>query len=66
VGWKHANAERYRLFETPKKPVLTEEEKALKKKREELARVSESLKRSDLTPGIARELRRHGANFEQK
>jgi hypothetical protein len=48
---------RRRRFEAPKKPEPTERERALKKKREELARVQERLQAPDLRPGIARELR---------
>jgi hypothetical protein len=58
-NWKRDNAERYRLFEEPKKPELSERERGLKKKREELARVQELLQASDLRPGITRELRKH-------
>jgi hypothetical protein len=36
-GWKRINAERWRIFEGPRKPVLTEAQKTLAKKREELA-----------------------------
>jgi bifunctional non-homologous end joining protein LigD len=38
-GWKRINGERHKLFEGPRKPELTEAQKALAKKREELARV---------------------------
>jgi len=34
--WKRENAERYRIFEQPKKRAMSEEEKALKSKRAEL------------------------------
>jgi hypothetical protein len=46
--WKRDNAERYRLFEPPKKPEPTERDRELKKKREELARVQERLLAPDL------------------
>jgi len=43
-GWKRINAERYRLFEGPRKPEQTEAQKTLAKKRTELARVIERLR----------------------
>jgi len=54
------------MFEGHKKPEPSEDEKQLKKKTEELARVRESLNRPDLTPGMARELRRHEVDLEQE
>ncbi len=42
-GWKRINAERWRIFEGPRKPELTEAKKTLAKKRQELARVLEWL-----------------------
>ena len=51
-GWKRVNAERWRIFEGPRKPELTEAQKTLAKKREELARVLERLQSPGLTPGI--------------
>jgi hypothetical protein len=36
-GWKRINAERWRIFEGNTRPVMTEEQKTVKKKREELA-----------------------------
>jgi hypothetical protein len=42
------------------------EQKTLKKKHEELARVLESLRSPDLRPGIARELRKHVTILERK
>jgi hypothetical protein len=36
-GWKRINSERYRLFEGPRKSELTEVQKTLIKKRQELA-----------------------------
>jgi hypothetical protein len=60
-GWVRDNTERYRLFEgSKKKPELTEEQKVLIRKRQELARVRERLQDPDLRPGMARELRKHG------
>jgi hypothetical protein len=41
--WKRINAERWRIFEGPRKPELPEAQKTLAKKREELARVRASL-----------------------
>jgi bifunctional non-homologous end joining protein LigD len=43
-NWKRINENRHKLFEGPRKPELTEAQKAIGKKREELARV---LERSD-------------------
>jgi ATP-dependent DNA ligase len=59
--WKRANAHRHRLFEGNKRPALTEEQKVLIRKRQELARVLERLGGPDLSPGMARELRKHMA-----
>jgi hypothetical protein len=47
------NAGRWRIFEGPRKPELTEAQKTLAKKREELARVRASLARPGLRPGLA-------------
>ncbi len=44
-GWKRINAERWRIFNQPEQ---TERQRALVRKREELARVLEQLK----TPGL--------------
>ena len=66
-GWARDNTERYRLFEgTTKKPELTEEQKVLVRKRQELARVRERLQDPELRPGITRELRRHVAVLERE
>src|SRR5262245_32846435 len=68
-GWKRENAERYRLFERPKKAEPSEQEqreRELRKKRAELARVLESLQGRDLWPGLARELRKHVAIIERE
>jgi len=43
-NWKRDNAERRQLFEGPRKPELTEAQKTLARKREELARVLERLR----------------------
>ena len=61
--WKRANVERHKLFERPK-PELTEAQKTLAKKRQELARVIERLRSSPLTQGIARELKKQQAILE--
>ena len=59
-AWARDNTERFRMFEGgKKKPGLTEEQKVLVRKRQELARVLERLKDPDVRPGIARELRKH-------
>jgi ATP dependent DNA ligase domain len=68
-GWKRINAERHRLFEGPRRPArteLAEAQKALAKKREELARVLERLRSPELRPDIARELRKHVAILERE
>jgi hypothetical protein len=54
-----APGEQHRMFEGNKKPALTEEQKTLIQKREELARVQERLRDPDLRAGIAKELRKH-------
>jgi ATP-dependent DNA ligase len=65
-GWKRINSERYRLFEGPRKPELTEAHKTLAKKRQELARVTERLRSRDVSQGIARELRKQKATLERE
>ena len=55
-----------RIFEGPRKPELTEAQKTLAKKREELARVLERLRSPGLTQGMARELRKHVAILERE
>jgi hypothetical protein len=50
----------------PRKPELTEAQKTLAKKREELARVLEQLRTPSLRQGIARELRKHVAILERE
>ena len=64
--WRRINAERWRIFEGPRKPELTEAQKTLAKKRAELVRVLERLADPDLRPGIARELRKHIAILERE
>ena len=65
-GWKRINSERYRLFEGPHKSELTESQKTLAKKRQELARVLERLGSPGLTSGIARELLKNATNLERQ
>ena len=62
----HQCRARWRIFETPRKPELTEAQKTLTKKREELARVLESLQSPGLSPGMARELRKNAAVLERE
>jgi ATP-dependent DNA ligase len=51
--WKRDNANRYKLFEKPSKPLgPTERERALQRKRAELVRVRESLARVGLRAGL--------------
>jgi hypothetical protein len=64
--WKCINAERWRIFEGPRKPEPTEAQKVLAKKRQELARVLEHLRSPGLSQGIARELRKHVAILEKE
>jgi ATP dependent DNA ligase domain len=65
-GWKRINAGRHKMFEGPRKPELTEAQKTLTKKREELARVLERLRSPGLIFGLARELRRNVASLERE
>ena len=65
-NWKRDNAERHKLFEIPRKPELTEAQKTLVKKRQELARVIERLRSPPLSHGIARELRKQQAILERE
>lgn len=53
------------MFEGPRKPELTEAQKTLAKKREELARVLERLPAPGLRPGMARNAQT-GAILEQE
>ena len=64
--WERINDGRHKLFEGPRKPELTEAQKALAKKREELARVLVLLRTPGLRQGIARELRKQVANLERE
>ena len=64
--WKRINAGRHKLFEGPRKPELTEAQKTLAKKRQELARVLERLRSPPLSHGIARELRKQQAILERE
>ena len=66
-NWRRDNAHRHKLFEGNKrKPELTEGQKALIKKHEELARVQERLTDPDQRPGLARELRKQVATIERE
>ena len=65
--WKRENTKRRRhIFEGNKKPVMTEAQRTLRKKRGELARVRERLQAPGLSQGIARELRKHIAILERE
>ena len=64
--WARVNANRGKLFERPKKPALTEEQRALIRKREELARVRGRWKDPAVRQGITRELRWHIAILERE
>lgn len=65
-GWKRINAGRHKLFEGRHKPELTEAQKTLAKKREELGRVLEQLRSPGLRQGMARELRKQQATLERE
>ena len=53
-------------FEGPRKPELTEAQKTLARKRQQLARVIERLRSPPLSHGIARELRKQQAILERE
>jgi hypothetical protein len=61
--WKRIIAERWRIFNNPER---TERQRALVRKREELARVLEQLRTPGLRQGIARELRNHLAILDRE
>jgi len=65
-GWKRINAGRHKMFEGPRKPELTEAQKTLAKKREELARVLAQLRAPELCHGIARVLREQQSILERE
>ena len=54
------------MLEGPRKPELPEAQKALAKKRDELAMVLERLRSPGPRPGIPRELRKHIAILERE
>jgi hypothetical protein len=64
--WRRINAERWRIFEGPTKPEPTERQRALVRKREELARVLEQLRAPGLRQTIARGLRKHVEILERE
>ena len=53
IGSRRSASTPWRIFEAPRKPEMTEAQKVLAKKREELARVRASLVRPGLRPGLA-------------
>jgi ATP-dependent DNA ligase len=65
-SWARANANRSELFQRPNKPELTEDQRTLARKREQLRRLQERLQASDMRPGIARELRKQATVLEQQ
>jgi hypothetical protein len=65
-GWKRAHEHRHKLFEVARKPEPTEGEKALAKKRVELARCLNDCAIRDVRAGIARELRTHVEILERE
>ena len=66
ANWKRDNAERHLLFEKPRKPELTDAQKTLAKKRQELARVLDRLRAPGLSQGMTRELRKHAAILKRE
>jgi ATP-dependent DNA ligase len=66
-GWRVANQFRHKMFEGHKKPAeSTERDRAMVRKREELARVRVRLRDAALSQGMARELKKHHALLEQE
>ena len=67
-GWREANQFRHKMFERRKKPSneFTERDRALVRKREELALVCRRLRDADLSQAVTRELRKHQALLEQQ
>ena len=56
----------WRIFQGPSTPELTEDQKALARKRQQLSRVIERLQSPPLTQGMARELRKQQAILERE
>ena len=66
-GWRVENQFRHKMFEGRKKPTeLTERDRALVRKREELGRVRERLRDTELSQGTVRELSKHVAILERE
>ena len=66
-SWRKVNQFRHKLFEGRKKPrQLTERDRALVRKREELARIRERLRDADLSQSLARELTKQQALLERE
>jgi hypothetical protein len=61
--WKRDNAERWRIFNQPEQ---TERQRALARKREDLARLLEQLRTPGLDQGIARDLLKQAAILERE
>ena len=55
-----------RFEKPPRKPELTEAQKALARKRQELARIIERLRSPSVSQGMARELRKQQAILERE
>jgi hypothetical protein len=67
AGWKRINAERYRLFEGPRKPEPTERQPGAREEaRGTRPRVGAPAIAGGLRQGIARELRKHVAILERE
>ena len=67
-AWNRTHVEvRRRIFEKPAKPpAMTETERTLARRREELARVQNRLQAGEQRPGLARELRKQLALIERE
>jgi bifunctional non-homologous end joining protein LigD len=66
-GWREANQFRHKMFEGRKKTTdLTERDRALVRKREELARICRRLRDAGLSQAVARELCKHQVLLKQQ
>jgi hypothetical protein len=65
-GWREANQHRHKLFEGPPKIEPGPRERELTNKHAELARVRERLLAPDVSPGLARQLRKHVTALERE
>jgi hypothetical protein len=65
-GWREANQHRHKGFEGPPKIEPGPREREFMKKHAELARVRERLLAPDMSPELARELRKHLTALERE